>query len=258
MADSTILAKAVVIQTQEEERYRLARLLQEGPAQLLANAALEIETCLQLMREQPDAARAGLAALLLELRQGSTTMRHLIAELQPPLLNELGLGASLQKYAADFSSRTGIAVDLVGWDALTERFPATVEMAIFRIVQDALDNVREHARASRVEVSLALTTDRLNLTVSDNGQGFAEGPGWKLMGQPSGFDAASGILQQRRLGFVAMHDRADLLGGTLQVFSEAGRGVRVVLSAPLRIRTAPDDRGEYEIPDCSSEEIHAA
>ena len=217
MAESTMLAKAVVVQTQEEERYRLARSLQNGPGQLLANAALEIETCLHLMDDQPDAARDGLTALLDELRQGLISVRDLVAELSPPLLSELGLVASLQKYAEDFSRRTGIPVTLQGWDALPGRFPATMEMAVFRVVQEALDNVREHARANLVRVGLDLSPDRFTVTIADNG---------------SGFDASQPIAPSRRLGLVAMRDRAELLDGSLQVFSEPGHGVRVVLTAP--------------------------
>lgn len=219
MAESTILAKAVAVQTQEEERYRLARSLQEGPGQLLANAALEIETCLRLMNDQPDAARDGLTALLGELRGGLTSVRDLVAELAPPLLAEFGLSASLQKYAEEFSRRTGIQVVLRGWDALTERLPSTMEMAIFRVVQEALDNVREHARASVVQVALELTPDRCTVTVADNGKGF---------------DPSQPVVPNRRLGLVSMRDRAELLDGNLQVFSEPGHGVRVVLTAPLR------------------------
>ena len=218
MKDSTSTAAAIVVQTQEEERYRLARSLQDGPGQLLANAALEIETCLNLMDDQP-AARDGLIALLDELRQGLSHVRDLVDELHPPLLNEFGLYASLEKYAESFSKRTGIRITLRGWDALTERFPATMEMAIFRIVQEALDNVREHAHAKHVEIDLGLTQDRLIVTIVDNGKGF---------------DPAQPVAPGRRLGIVAMRDRADLLGGNLQVFSEPGHGVRVALIAPIR------------------------
>ncbi len=224
MAESTMLAKAVVVQTQEEERYRLARMLQEGPGQLLANAALEIETCLRLMNDQPDAARAGLTALLDELRQGLTSVRDLVAELSPPLLNELGLAASLQKYAEEFSRRTGIRVGLRGWDAFTERYPLTVEMAIFRVIQEALENVREHARANLVQVELESTPDRFTVTIADNG---------------TGFDPSRPVAPNRRLGLVAMRDRAELLGGNLQVFSEPGHGVRVVLTAPTHKPHSP-------------------
>lgn len=220
MAESTVLAKAVAVQTQEEERYRLARSLQDGPGQILANAALEVETCLRLMNDQPDAARAGLTDLLSELRVGLNNVRSLVADLAPPLLTELGLSASLAKLAEDYANRNGISVTLRGWENLDERLPATMELAIFRVVQEALDNVREHARASQVQVSLELSPDRLTVTVVDNGMGF---------------DASQPVAPGRRLGMVTMRDRAELLGGNLQVFSQPGQGVQVVLAAPVRI-----------------------
>ena len=224
MADLTTLSKAVVVQTQEEERYRLARALQNGAAQLFANAALEIETSLRLMDEHPDAAREGLVALMAELKQGLADVRDLIAELQPPLLHEFGLAPSLRKHTDDFSNRTGISISFTGWETLTNRLPSTMEMAIFRIVQEALENVRSHAQATDVQVTLDQTAERLVVTIADNGRGFATANG----------PVSSG----RRLGIVAMSDRAELLGGQLQVFSEPARGVRVVLTVPLRGRPA--------------------
>ncbi len=220
MADSTTLSKAIVVQTQEEERYRLARALQEGPAQLLANAAVEIETSLRLLDDQPAAARAGLLALAEELRQGLQAMKDLIADLQPPLLEELGLSASLQKHAESFSVRTGIATRLIGWESLSERLPPTMQVAIFRIVQNALENVRAHAHATRAEICLERHADHLVVSIEDNGQGFAVSD----VSPPP----------RRRLGLVAMSDRAELLGGQLQVFSDPARGVRVVLTIPYK------------------------
>jgi two-component system sensor histidine kinase DegS len=158
-----------------------------------------------------------LVALLEELRQGLTDLRDLVAELQPPLLGEFGLAAGLQRYSEDFSKRTGIRVTLRGWDALAERLPATMELAVFRVVQEALDNVREHAHARQARVGLELTAELLTVTITDNGKGF---------------DPEQPIPPGRRLGLVAMRDRAELLGGSLQVFTGPGSGVRVVLTAP--------------------------
>jgi len=218
MTDPSIQAKAIIVQTQEEERYRLAKLLQQGPAQLLANATVEIETYLRLVDTHPHDARAGLEALLVELQSGLADVRALIEDLQPPLLGELGLGIALEKYGENFTKQTGIAVELNGWHNLTERFPAIVELAIFRIVQEALENVRAHSHANRVQVDLKHTADQFTVTIADNGQGITD------------HHSTTG----RRLGWVAMHDRAELLDGSLQVFSEPGRGVRIVLTAPLR------------------------
>jgi two-component system sensor histidine kinase DegS len=223
MADSITLPKALLVQAQEEERRRIARWLHDGPAQVLVNAALEIETCLRLLEQQPHTARAGLIALLQELRAGADEARGIIAELQPPLLDELGLSASVKQYAENFARKNNLAVHLVGWDALRQRLPATMETAIFRVIQEALDNVREHARATRVQVRLERTAEQLRVTISDDGTGFAPARG-----------AASG----RRLGLIAMRDRAESLNGELQIFSDPGKGVRVVLSIPHRAPVA--------------------
>jgi two-component system, NarL family, sensor histidine kinase DegS len=226
MTDPNVQAKAIAVQTQEEERYRIAHLLQSGPAQILANAALEIETCLKLMNDQPDTAREGLSSLLLELRQGLKDLRGLITDLQPPLLNELGLAAGLVKYVEAFTKHTGIVVELHGWEALTLRLPTTVEVSLFRIIQEALDNVREHARTSHAQVTLELGSDQLIVTIVDNGQGF---------------DRPHNMTPGRRLGLVTMRDRAEVLGGNLQIFTEPGHGVRVVLTAPTRTSISTSD-----------------
>lgn len=216
MPDPSIQATAIIVQTEEEERYRLAKLLQNGPAQLLANAAVEIETCLRLMHAEPQVAQAGLHALLAELQTGQADLRNVIAGLQPPLLKEMGLVVALEKCISQIAEQTGINITMRGWERLTERLPATVEFAIFRILQEALENVRAHSRASHAEVTLEQIGEQLQMTIADNGQGFAP------------HNTTGG----RRLGLVAMRDRAELLGGNLHLFSEPGRGVRVVLSMP--------------------------
>ncbi len=219
MVESSTVSKAMIVQAQEEERYRLALYLQQGPAQLFANAAVEIETSLRLLDSEPESARAGLLSLSSELRGALADIRDMIAELQPPLLVELGLEASLQRYAAEFSRHAGIATTLVGWQSLTERLPATMETAIFRIIQEALENIRTHAHATEAEIRLESGRDDLMLTIADNGQGFP---------------ANGGLADKRRLGLVAMNDRAELLGAQLQIFSHPARGVRVVLTIPRR------------------------
>ncbi len=218
MVDSSTVSKAKFVQAQEEERYRLANYLQQGPAQLFANAAVEIETFLQLLDSEPESARAGLLSLSAELRRALADIRDIIADLQPPLLVDLGLEASLQRYAFEFSRRAGIATVLVGWQSLTERLPATMEAAIFRTIQEALENIQAHAHATEAEIRLECNHEQLMVTITDNGQGFC---------------ANGGLAEKRRLGLVAMSDRAELMGGQLQIFSQPARGVRVVLTVPL-------------------------
>ncbi|MBM3127067.1 MAG: sensor histidine kinase [Chloroflexi bacterium] len=219
MADSITLSRALLVQAQEEERRRIARRLHDGPAHLLANAALEIETCLRLMQTQPHLAREGLTALAQELGAGADDLRGIIAELQPPLLDELGLRASVKQYVENFARQNKLTIHLSGWDALSQRLPATMETAIFRVIQEALDNVRAHARASRVQVRVERTPEQIRVTIGDDGKGFD-----RSRGAPTG----------RRLGLLAMRDRAESLNGELQIFSEPGKGVQVVLTVPHR------------------------
>ncbi|MCI0475045.1 MAG: ATP-binding protein, partial [Anaerolineales bacterium] len=114
-------------------------------------------------------------------------------------------------------------VQLAGWETLRQRLPATMETAIFRVVQEALDNVREHARARRVQVHLERTAEQIRVTIGDDGKGF---------------DRSRGAIPGRRLGLIAMRDRAESLNGNLQIFSEPGKGTRVVLTVPHRAPAA--------------------
>lgn len=226
MADPATQATAIIVQAEEEERYRLAKILQQGPAQVLANATMEIETCLLLMRTNPEIAQTGLQQLRAELETGLQNLRAIIAGLQPPLLKEMGLVVALEKCVEQITKQSDLRITMRGWEQLTERLPGTVELAIFRILQEALENVRDHSRASHAEVTLAQHGDQLHITIADNGRGFAS-------------NSASG----RRLGLVAMRDRAALLGGDLKVYSETGRGVRVVLTMPWHTATSAQHLG---------------
>ncbi|MGB8645819.1 MAG: sensor histidine kinase [Anaerolineae bacterium] len=217
LSEKESLSTPTFFQLQEEERYRMARVLMNGPGQILANTTMELEHALALLDTNPDAARAGLAALRDEVREGLNQLKAYVAELQPPLLEEMGLGPSLNQYVAAYGARNGIAVECIGCDALHERLPSTIETALFRIVQEALANVLQHSGATRVRVQIEQLAKQLQVQVEDNGRGFQNAPGGA---------------RRRQLGLVAMQDRAQLIGGHLQIFSEAGKGLRVVVTVP--------------------------
>ncbi len=190
----------------------------EGPGQILANSLVELDRSLELINEDGDAAVEGLSALASEVRQGLVQLQALVAELQPPLLQELGLGPSLRQYAEQFGLRHDIRVECNAWDDLSERLPSVIETSVFRIVQEALANIVEHSGATRVRVRLTRVADRLRAEVEDNGRGFAGA------GKQSG--------KRRQLGLAGMNDRAALVGGRLHVYSRTGHGLRVVLEVP--------------------------
>ena len=217
-AQPSTLNPSIFLQLQEEERQRLAHVLMEGPGQILANALMEVEYSLPLLETNPRVAKAGLDALRQELRQGLSQLQNYVAELRPPLLDEMGLGPSVNQYVRKFQERTGVQAECRGCESFHQRFPATIEVALFRILQEALMNVQTHAKATRVQVELVRSTHQIQITIQDNGRGFAPRP--------------SGVLKKRQLGLIAMRDRAELLGGQMQLFSEVGKGVRVLVTIP--------------------------
>jgi signal transduction histidine kinase len=216
--DFNSLSTPTFFQLQEEERYRLAHALMDGPGQVLANALVELEHSLALLETNPQAAQAGIASLRDEIRGGLAQLKTFVAELQPPLLAELGLGPSLRQYAENFGLRNGLEVECNGCNRVRARLPDTIETAVFRIVQEALANVAAHSGATSVRVRLARVANQVQVEVEDNGRGFAT----REPADP----------KRRQLGLVGMADRARLVGGHLQIFSEAGKGLRVVLTVP--------------------------
>jgi len=211
------LPRLHLIRSQEEERRHIAEQLRAGPGQLLANAALELEYAVPLVESQPAEVCAGLAELKNELRTGLIQLRQLIAELEPPpLLEELGLAASLTRYLESYQAQTGLQVHL---DIdLPADLPDTMAITIFRILQEALTNIRKHANATRVCISGQTQDEVLVLTVEDDGCGFD--------------NALLGHTPRRHPGLIRMHDRAALLHGRLQITSQAGRGTQIKLTIP--------------------------
>jgi two-component system sensor histidine kinase DegS len=194
--------------------------LEDGVGQLLANAVFELASCRYLLDTENPAVDDGLTALQAELEQGLSDVRHLIADLDPPsMLGSFGLVAGLRRYLERYETRTGIKA-VMDVRAITERLPATAEIAIFRIIQEALENVRRHARASRVEVNIYEEDRGLVFSVTDDGVGL----------QPGGVGSRG-----RSLGLVSMHDRAELLKGRLRIRTDAERGTQLILSIPYPI-----------------------
>lgn len=218
--DDDIWPRIRIIQSQEEERSRLARGLEERVGQLLANAVFELAACRYLLDTENPAVADGLTALQTELEQGLTDVRQLVADLDPPsILGNFGLVAGLRRYLERYEARTGIQLT-IDVRAITERLPATVEVAIFRIIQEALENVRRHAQASRVEVGIYEEDECLIFSVTDNGVGL----------RPGNIGSRG-----RSLGLVSMYDRAELLQGKLRLRSDAEQGTQLILSIPYPI-----------------------
>ncbi len=213
-----------MIQIQEDQYKMISRELHDSIGQSLSAVRLYLEKI-----GKDVAARAGgelsrqreeIEQCVSHLRDISRHIRQLSRGMRPEVLDELGLTAALQSFVKDFESRTGIETLLV--NELGKRpFPAEVGIHLYRVVQEALNNVYRHAQAKHVRVSLKAQQDELNLSIEDDGTGFA------AASLEEGQRSAKGI------GLINIQERANLLNGRAEIISSRQRGTRVVIRIPL-------------------------
>jgi signal transduction histidine kinase len=199
-----------LVTAREEERRRLRRDLHDGLGPMLANLTLQLEAARDLLADDPAAADALLAKLTAQAQGAIADIRRLVYELRPPALDEFGLLFAIQEQAAQYSY-TGIQFRLDAPDRLPA-LPAAVEVATYRIVQEALTNVVRHAGARCCEIFLTVTDD-LYLDIRDDGWGIHSGD-------------TTGV------GLNSMRERADELGGVCTIDSSAD-GTHVRARLPL-------------------------
>ncbi|MCU1348560.1 MAG: hypothetical protein JWO56_1590, partial [Acidobacteria bacterium] len=205
-----------LLESQDEERRRIARQLHETTAQTLA--ALRMILVNMRDAKAPDAAARLLPESIALTEQGIREVRTLSHLLHPPLIEELGITAALRWYVDGFSERSGIAVELDAPEDIG-RFADSVENSIFRIVQEALTNIHRHSGSSVARVVLAKGADELRVAIEDRGKGMP-------VGRSGGMPAPPGV------GIAAMKERVNDLGGRLD-FHSAGSGTRIVITIPL-------------------------
>jgi two-component system sensor histidine kinase DegS len=207
-------ASRQVFQIIEEERMRIARDMHDGPAQSMANLVLQAEILERLMERDPGSVARELIDFKSGVRGVLDDTRRLIFDLRPMTLDDLGLVPTLRKFLADYGEKTRMVSHLrvAGQEA---RLPGTYEPTLFRICQEALNNVVKHAGARSVEVTIAFQPASVEAVVRDDGRGF------DVAATEARIDATS------HLGMVSMRERADLEKGTLQIRSQLGKGTEV-------------------------------
>ena len=199
-----------LIEAHEAERRAVARELHDDFGQILT----AIRTNLQRASVLPAVGRESVE--LIDSAIGR--LRELAIDLRPPVLDDLGLAAALRWHVARESARTGLAFEVdVDFE---RRLPPEVEIACFRIVQEALTNVVRHSGATRVSVSLKIVDDTIDLIVQDDGRGFDVAAARR--------QAATGVSQ----GVLTMEERAMLAGGRMSIKSSADRGTTVQVLLP--------------------------
>ena len=208
-----------VIEAQETEKQRLARLMHDGPAQLLTNVILQAEICQRLLDTDPQRARQELDNLKAEVNKTFQRTRMLIADLRPMMLDDLGLIPTLRRYVRMWSEEHEIEAEFTS-ASREHRLPAHAEVTVFRVVQEVLENAARHAKPSHVQVTLHLDDGTARTIIEDDGIGFDVE------------EALAKADERRTIGLALVRDRARMLGGTLDIESSPGRGTRVVLDIP--------------------------
>lgn len=209
-----------IIDAQENERQHLANQLHDGPAQSLTNLILQAEICERLFDTNPVRARTELTELKDAVTATFQKVREFIFDLRPMMLDDLGLNPTLKKSIEDYEQKTGIACNLTisGKD---HRLPPHAEVTIFRVIQHLLNNVKNHAQATHVQVSLNVDDEKATVVVEDDG---------------AGFDVAEALVasrQRRTLGLSSMQEQVEMLGGNIKFDSGIGKGTRVDFWLPV-------------------------
>ena len=209
-----------VTKAQEEERKRIARELHDDTAQRLIALSHQLEDFIHSKTNLSTDDLKFLSTLRQQAKEALREVRHFTQDLRPPMLDDLGLLPALEWLTDDLKQQSGLEVELkvIGTQ---RRLNPEAELLLFRIFQEASNNVRRHAKASKIEMTLEFNEDRMRATISDNGVGFKPP---KSLGELSRIG---------KLGLLGIEERAQLLGSSLKIKSEPGDGTTVIVEAPV-------------------------
>jgi signal transduction histidine kinase len=201
----------------EDEAKRIAHALHDEAGALLATAHIAVE---EVATSLPSSRRGGFARIREILVEIEAELRRLSHELRPTILDDLGLLPALDFLTKGVAGRTGLLIRVEG--SIPGRLPPAIETTLYRVVQEALNTVVQHAHALKVTVSVRRDHAMVRCQVKDDGIGFEVGH--PLHDSP-----------ERGLGLVGIQERVDSLHGTLRVMSSPGRGTELTMSLPLEV-----------------------
>jgi len=211
-----------IIKAQEDERKRVAREIHDGPAQLIANLVIKAELCEKLIDMDKAKAKEELGSLKGFLRSSLCDVRKIIYDLRPMSLDDLGLVPTLQRYISNYVEENNIVVDFLVFGDPKSLKPI-VELAAFRIIQEALTNIKKHSGADSASIRVEFTKEQLNFLISDNGKGFDMSKLKTAEHEDSGY------------GLLSMRERVELLNGKFDLRATQGKGTKIFVSISFDI-----------------------
>ncbi|MFW5985484.1 MAG: sensor histidine kinase [Halanaerobiaceae bacterium] len=205
-----------IIQAQEKERKRVAREIHDGPAQSMANLNFRFEFISKVLEQDKEKAQKELEELKSIVSQSVKDVRKIIYDLRPMALDDMGLMPTLKKYIKKFDKQSS---DLeIDFKIRGEKksLPEGYQITIFRLIQESLNNIQNHARASWGRVVLEYAEKYINIMIEDDGRGFEMEE-----------------VENDRFGLVSMRERCELLEGKFEIQSKPGMGTKIKISIPL-------------------------
>jgi signal transduction histidine kinase len=227
-----------VMGAQEEERKRIARELHDETAQSLSTLLITLDLLEQGLPAGDPTLRTGFDRVRGIAKRTLDEVRTLAHDLRPTILDDFGLEAALRWYAEEYRQTFGMPVETDIERVPGERLSPEIELALFRIAQEALTNSGRHGRPSRVRLALSFPDSSARLLVEDDGTGFVS-------------DDVEGPTRHGGLGLYGMRERAELVGAHLEITSAPGRGTRVTASVPLADRKS--ESGAHMATACKGE-----
>ncbi|MDI6814851.1 MAG: sensor histidine kinase [Dehalococcoidales bacterium] len=207
-----------IIFAQELERKKWALEVHDRITQSLIDIHWRLQACRRKLAKHPQKAQRDMDEIENLVAESITEAKGLIDELRPSVLDDMGLAAAVRKYSHRIEEGNSLSVRLLVDEELG-RIPSEIETAAYRIIQEALNNIRKHAKASHAEVEIWKKENNLIVRISDEGCGFdigavnTEGDNWGLIG---------------------MQERAKVVGGSLEVRSAPGKGTTISLKIPIK------------------------
>ncbi|MBP2256783.1 sensor histidine kinase [Virgibacillus alimentarius] len=204
-----------IIEAQEDERKRISREIHDGPAQMLANILLRSEIVERSFKQGTmDKTLTEIKSVRRMIRSSLYEVRRIIYDLRPMALDDLGLLPTIKKYVATVASyHESIKIEFIPYGE-EKRLPQEYEVALFRLIQESLQNAVKHAKATRIKVKLEIGKNNLTVIVSDNGIGF---------------DPDS--IKDKSFGLIGMRERVEMLEGRLSITSSE-EGTKVFITVP--------------------------
>jgi len=207
-----------IIEAQEEERKKLSREIHDGPAQMLANVLLRSDILDYVIKKgSPEEVNKEIKSLRKNVRASLQEVRRIIYDLRPMALDDLGLIPTIRKYVDRLTEYHDIHVDFIVFGE-EKRLDSKYEVALFRLMQEAAQNVIKHSGATTIKVKLEILKDRLILIVADNGKGF--NPEEK---------------SDNSFGLIGMKERVEMLNGKLEIVTGQGKGTTVTINVPYSL-----------------------